>query len=197
MEILLATNNNHKKEEFSQLLPDHKILMPEEIGISLVYEEPHNTFHENALGKALALKGSTELPVLADDSGLCIPALDYAPGVHSARYGNLEGNSLSYQDKMALVLENLKGDKPRDAFFVCSLVLLFDRYRFFHVQETVWGYITQKPEGSGGFGYDPLFFIPEAGKTMAQLSPEGKNRFSHRGRAALKLSLLLREEKGY
>lgn len=211
MKIVLATNNNHKKIEFSQLFPDHSILTPEELGITFSYEEPHHTFQENSLGKAFSLREKTSLPVLADDSGLCVTSLGYAPGVHSARYGDLEGNTLAYEDKMALLLKNLEnpssGDKDqkekqvlerrkdrykgREAFFVCSLVLLFDKFRFFQIQETVNGYIADKPAGQGGFGYDPVFFLPELNKTMAELTPEEKNLYSHRGRAASRLNLLI------
>ena len=196
MRILLATNNQHKKSEIEPLLPGHSLLLPADLGLKFHYEEPYSTFRENSLGKALALTGACAFPVLADDSGLCVEALGNAPGVHSARFGSKpDGNILSGEDKISLLLAALEGEKNRNAFFVCSLVIMWEPFRFYHIQDIVRGVITAEPRGTGGFGYDPVFFIPETGKTMAELTREEKNLISHRGRAVNKLSLLIADEK--
>jgi len=186
MDILIATNNRHKKEEIARILRGHTILLPEEIGASFDYHEPFDTFHENAFGKGMTMFRQTggRLPVLADDSGLCVRALGYAPGVKSARYGFEEGKpALSAREQIDLLLANLRGAAARSAFFLCSMVLILEEYRFFHVQETVWGEIIEEPRGEGGFGYDPVFLFPDIGKTMSEVSMEEKNRRSHRGKA--------------
>lgn len=192
MTIILASGNRHKKAEIVKILPSHTILLPEENSISFEYEETGDTFLDNALGKALHLYDLAGVPALADDSGLCVPALGGAPGVFSARYGSAEkGGELSDSDRNEYLLENMKDVSDRRAFFVCSMVLLLNESRFFVAQETVHGEITLSPQGAGGFGYDPLFFLPNIGKTVAQLTPEKKNEISHRGKAAAAIARLI------
>jgi XTP/dITP diphosphohydrolase len=192
MTIVLASGNRHKKAEIVEILPSHTILLPEESGISFEYEETGDTFLDNALGKALHLHDLTGEPALADDSGLCVPALGGAPGIYSARYGSAEkGNNRSDSDRNEYLLENMKDVSDRRAFFVCSMVLLISESRFFVAQETVHGEITLSPQGAEGFGYDPLFFLPKMGKTAAQLTPGKKNEISHRGKAAIAIARLI------
>ncbi len=192
MTILLASGNKDKKFEIARLFPSHTVLTPDERGIDFEYEETGLTFLDNAMGKAKHLHSLTGSPTVADDSGLCIPSLDGAPGVFSARYGSKPGGKLlSDGERNQYLLENMKEVTDRRAFFVCSMVFLIGEYRFFVAQETVHGEITLAVQGNGGFGYDPLFFIPYMGKTVAQLSPEEKNEISHRGKAAAALAGLL------
>jgi XTP/dITP diphosphohydrolase len=192
MEILLASGNSHKKLELEKILPGHTLLTPADLGIPFDHEETGTTFSDNARGKALALHKLTGKPVLADDSGICVPALDGAPGIYSARYGSRPGEpDLEAPERNALLLRNMEGIEDRRAFFVCAMVLLFDEYRHYTIQETVEGRLTHAPAGAGGFGYDPLFHLEGYGKTMAELPPEEKNRISHRGKAGARMALLL------
>ena len=184
MNIMLATNNRHKHREFSALFAPAKVRMPEDEQIQFSHEETGSTFHENALGKALTLHKLTGLPVLSDDSGLVVPALGDEPGIYSARYG---GETLSTEARNAYLLSRMEGITDRRAFFVCSLVLLMDPYRYIAVQETVAGEIMHTLQGTGGFGYDPLFYLPRKGCSMAELSEVEKHSLSHRGRAARRL----------
>ena len=155
-------------------------------------EETGSTFLENALIKARALSDlvnahGTTMPVIADDSGLCVDALGGRPGIYSARYG--EGGTVGTQTR--LLLGEL-GDNPnRRARFVCAMVLLFRADRFFAVQETLEGEIVREARGEGGFGYDPILHLPEFGRTVAELSEAEKNRISHRGKAGRAIAKLL------
>jgi XTP/dITP diphosphohydrolase len=206
MELLLASGNRHKKKELSAIFAPHILYLPEEKGVSYEFEETGKTFLENALGKAFALfdvlesrGGNTSIPktsvlpilsVLSDDSGLMVDGLGGAPGVYSARYGAPEaGPRLSAEERNRYLLsqmEGLKGEE-RKARFVCSMVLILERHRFLTVQETVEGRIIEGPRGTKGFGYDPVFFLDELGKTAAELEEGEKNAISHRGRAAKRL----------
>ena len=166
-----------------ELLPSHKIVLPKDEGIEFDPEETGSTFFENAMIKAKALYHIVKAPVLADDSGICIDFLKGAPGVHSARYGSVEGEHVSAEAGINKVLSELKGVKDRSARFACCMVFLLDEDRFYSVQETCEGHITGAPSGSGGFGYDPIFFVEKFGKTFAELTSEQKNSISHRGMA--------------
>jgi len=166
-----------------ELLPSHKIVLPKDEGIEFDPEETGSTFFENAMIKAKALYDIVKAPVLADDSGLCVDFLNGAPGVHSARYGSIEGEHVSAEAGINKVLAELKGVKDRSARFACCMVFLLDEDRFYSVQETCEGRITGAPSGSGGFGYDPIFFVEKFGKTFAELTSEQKNSISHRGMA--------------
>jgi XTP/dITP diphosphohydrolase len=196
MEILLATGNRHKQEEIQRILTDHIILTPEDIGIEFEHDETGITYFDNAYGKALALHELTGRPVIADDSGLSVEAMDGAPGIYSARFGSEEtGTNLSDREKYELLLKKLKNEKNRRAFFVSNMIYLTSKYRFFSCQETVEGEIAYKPEGSNGFGYDPVFYIKSLNATVAQLSATEKDAVSHRGKACRKVKEVLQNEK--
>ena len=183
MKIYLASGNINKKHEVQELLPAHKIVLPKEENIEFDPEENGSSFFENAMIKAKALYDIVKTPVLADDSGLCIDSLNGAPGIHSARYGAVNGEHVSAEAGINKVLLQLKNEKNRRAHFACCMIFLLSEDRFYAVQETCEGYITEEPAGSGGFGYDPIFFMEEFGKTFAELSSDQKNSVSHRGRA--------------
>jgi XTP/dITP diphosphohydrolase len=198
MKIWFATNNAHKKKELQAIL-NRSLSIPSEHKIAFNHEETGDTFCENALLKAVELKkilGKKNEPVIADDSGLCVDALNGRPGVLSARYGEVNNKKLTSQQQNLLLLDEL-GDTPdRSARFVCSMVLLFDENRFFIVQETLEGEIVKSHNqirGDGGFGYDPIFIIPKYSRTLAELSGEEKNAISHRGKAGKLILKLLNE----
>jgi XTP/dITP diphosphohydrolase len=204
MIIWFATGNVHKKAELAALLAGHTVYIPADAGLDFDPEETGAGFLDNALIKARALRrllrerdgGAGEPPaVIADDSGLCVDALGGRPGIHSSRYrgpdGDGGGGKLPDPERNAALLEELRrleerGEAPdRRARFVCAMVLLLDEYRFLAAQETLEGGIVRSAaRGAGGFGYDPVFFLPDRGRTLAELPAEEKNRISHRGRAA-------------
>jgi XTP/dITP diphosphohydrolase len=196
MEILLATENHHKKEEIQSILKDHTILIPPDIDMPYSHDETGTTYFENAYGKAHTLLNLQDpqqrYPVIADDSGLSVEAMDGAPGIYSARYGTPAGGAvLSDKEKYEILLQRMTGTANRNAFFVSCIVLMFSEYRFFSVQETINGSISEEPRGRGGFGYDPVFYVPDYGKTVAELSPEIKNSISHRAKSCRKINQLL------
>ncbi|TCW29549.1 RdgB/HAM1 family non-canonical purine NTP pyrophosphatase [Gulbenkiania mobilis] len=181
--LVLASNNAGKLKEFSALLaplgveviPQGQLNVPE-------CPEPHYTFLENALEKARHASRMTGLPALADDSGICVEALAGAPGVRSARFA---GDPKSDERNNALLVEKLQGKASRRAWYTCVLVLVRhadDPQPI--VADGVWyGEVASTPSGSGGFGYDPYFYLPSHGCTVADLPAEEKNRISHRGQA--------------
>lgn len=189
--LVLASNNPGKLREIRDLL-SMQVVPQAQLGITEA-EEPHVTFLENALAKARHASRAARLPALADDSGLCVEALDGEPGVHSAYYAGREGSREERDSRNnKKLLSSLTDD--RKAFYFCVMVLVRhpDDPRPL-VAEGLWhGEIARAPRGSNGFGYDPLFFIPEIQKTAAELDPAQKNRISHRGKA---LSLLLEKLK--
>ncbi|MDR1837024.1 MAG: RdgB/HAM1 family non-canonical purine NTP pyrophosphatase [Treponema sp.] len=196
MKIWFATNNAHKKTELEAIL-DTSLKIPSQEGLDFDPEETGTTFCENALIKAKELKKilKDDGLVIADDSGLCVDALDGRPGIFSARYGEEGGHKLSYYEKNLLLLDELKDSAERSAHFVCAMVLLFENDRFFIVQETLEGEIVKGREslrGEGGFGYDPVFLIPHLGRTLAELSAEEKNSLSHRGKAGRHIAMILK-----
>lgn len=190
-DLFLATGNNHKRDEVQSILPQIKIKTPADISIAFHPDENGNSFFENALIKARSLYDYVKVPVLADDSGLCVRSLNGAPGIHSARYAVDHAASKS-QDKKNIekLLAKLDGEQNRAAYFVCCLVLYIQPDRFFVVQEICEGEILKSCRGENGFGYDPIFFIPALNKTMAELSPAEKNAVSHRGKALTGLKKL-------
>jgi XTP/dITP diphosphohydrolase len=192
MEILLATGNSHKREEFERIFSEHRILLPRELGLEYEYSETGQSFLENALGKARTLFDLSHRPVLADDSGLSVRSLGGEPGIYSARYGP-EGqrDTFTDRDRYLYLLERMSDVTEREAAFVCCMVLIVERQRLFVAQETFEGLIAKSPAGQGGFGYDPVFFVPDRGCTVAQLPDEVKDRISHRGRAARRLLTVL------
>ncbi|MDR2101068.1 MAG: RdgB/HAM1 family non-canonical purine NTP pyrophosphatase [Treponema sp.] len=189
MTIWFASGNLHKKAELAALLPGHTLKTPSEAGIDFDPDESGATFAENALIKARELYrlvsalGPGE-PVIADDSGLCVDALGGRPGIRSARYGNTGSGKLESGERNRLLLREL-GDTPRrSARFVCAMALLFNEDRFFIAQETLEGELIREERGKGGFGYDPILYLPQEGRTVAELGEDEKNRISHRGKAA-------------
>jgi XTP/dITP diphosphohydrolase len=192
MLIWFATGNLHKKTEISAILTGHTIKIPADAGIDFDPDETGKTFLDNALIKArelqrLLAERNIFDPVLADESGLCVDALDGRPGIFSARYGS-EGDP---SKRNALLLCEL-GDNPRrEARFVCSMVLLYNNDRFFTAQETLEGELIREERGGGGFGYDPIFYVPSLGRTVAELPEVEKNRISHRGKAGKAIAALL------
>ncbi len=195
--IVLASNNKGKLAEFQQLF--------QTLGIELINqgalgvgecEEPYFTFLENALTKARFASKATGLPAIADDSGLVVPALGGAPGVLSARYAQTQGGEKSDNANNAYLLKALENTPDRRGFYVACLVFVRsadDPCPI--VAQAFWqGEIATTAKGEHGFGYDPYFYLPELGKTAAELSPTEKNRLSHRGQA---LQKLLAELKAY
>jgi len=194
MNLWFATNNSHKMTELQAILKT-SLKIPSEKGLNFNPEETGLTFCDNALLKARALYkllGNRD-PVIADDSGLCVDALDGRPGVLSARYGMENGQKITSMQQNILLLDELADAEKRNARFVCSMVLLYSYDRFIVVQETLEGTIVKKDDikGDGGFGYDPVFFLPDYGRTLAQLSADEKNDISHRGKAGKKIANIL------
>jgi XTP/dITP diphosphohydrolase len=185
MELILASNNRGKACEFARLFNGHTIVLPAERGVQFSFDEAGSTFLENALGKARKLYTIIKKPVIADDSGLCVTALDGKPGIYSARFGSQEkGERLTDSERNEFLLSLLKNTIDRRAFFVCCMVLLLSQYRFFAAQEILSGEIARKQSGARGFGYDPVFSLPTSGKTVAELADNEKDTLSHRGKAA-------------
>lgn len=182
-ELVLASNNEGKIAELSLLLAEQQItVIPQsEFDIKDV-EETGTTFVENAILKAKYASKISGLPALADDSGLVVPALGGEPGIYSARYA---GSAKNDKQNNAKLLEKLKGNPHRQAAFVCVMALcLSDTHPLPMIAEGIWqGEIAEVPFGEGGFGYDPLFYVPSHRVTAAQLEKAEKNRISHRGLA--------------
>lgn len=191
-ELLLATNNAHKHAEFARLFPCFRILLPRDLGLAFEFEENGATFLENSLGKALSLFRQAGRAVVADDSGLCVPALGGEPGIYSSRYGSTPGGGiLGAAERNSHLLSRMQGLTDRRAHFVCCMALVLGPDRFAAVQETVDGVIADVPRGTNGFGYDPLFLLPDRGLTMAELPDPEKDAVSHRGRAARRMLAVL------
>jgi XTP/dITP diphosphohydrolase len=193
MEIFVATGNAHKLAELGPALPGHVLRLPSAAGISdFEVIEDGSTFLDNALKKAMALHRLSGKPSLADDSGLAVRALGGSPGVLSARYGSPDGKvKLEAAERNAFLLAAMAPMADRACAFVCCLVLVLSEERIFVAQETCAGELLLEPRGSGGFGYDPLVFLPELGKSVAELSLEEKNSLSHRGRACARMARVL------
>lgn len=185
--IIFATGNENKMVEIRMILADcgYEIISMKEAGIDVDIVEDGKTFEENAVIKATAisrLPQAADCVVLADDSGLEIDYLNKEPGIYSARY---EGVDTPYSVKNQILIDRLAGvpDEKRTARFVCAIAAAFPDGRVETRRGTIEGRISYAPAGENGFGYDPIFYVPEFGKTTAELSPEEKNKVSHRGRA--------------
>lgn len=182
--LIFATGNEGKMKEIRMILGDldYEILSMKEAGITADIVEDGKTFEENAVIKATAISKLTNCLVLADDSGLEVDYMDKMPGIFSARW---LGEDTSYAVKNQKIIENLSGvpDDKRTARFVCAIAAAFPDGRVVTKRGTIEGIIGYEERGENGFGYDPIFFLPEYGKTTAELSPEEKNEISHRGRA--------------
>ena len=185
--IIFATGNEDKMKEIRMILADvgYEILSMKQAGIDIDIVEDGKTFEENAIIKATAISKVKEAEgciVLADDSGLEIDYLGGEPGIYSARY---EGVDTPYEIKNRIILDRLKDvpDEKRTARFVCAIAVAYPDGRVDTRRGTIEGRIAYEPAGENGFGYDPIFYIPELGKTTAELDPEEKNNLSHRGNA--------------
>jgi XTP/dITP diphosphohydrolase len=191
MTVWFATGNPHKQQELAAILHGHSVKIPSEAGIAFAPEENGACFIDNVLIKAKALYRLVHAPVIADDSGLCVDALNGRPGVHSARYGSKNGVNLSSEERNALLLKELAENPQRAARFVCAMALMLSEDRFFIVQETLEGELGWTTSGAGGFGYDPLLYLPSMSRTVAELSDVEKNRISHRGKAGRAIRQIL------
>ena len=193
--IIFATGNKNKMREIRDILSDlgMEILSMKEAGIDKEINEDGKTFEENALIKARAVAEYTDAVVLAVDSGLEIDYLNKEPGIYSARY---LGEDTSYEIKNQALLDRLSGVKKEDrtARFVCAIAAVLPDKREFVVRETIEGYIGEKPAGTNGFGYDPIFYVDEYGCSTAELSEEKKNEVSHRGKALRAMREVLKKE---
>ncbi len=182
MKMVLASKNPKKLEEMAVILSQLgiEVVLESDVGVDVEVEETGTTFEENAALKAFAVMEATGLPAIADDSGLCVDALGGGPGVYSARYG---GEGLTDADRYRLVLEGLQGQLDRGAKFVSAICCAFPGGDRVEARGECPGVIGYAPQGENGFGYDPIFFLPEKKKTFAQLTGEEKNAISHRGKA--------------
>ncbi|MBR6341462.1 MAG: non-canonical purine NTP pyrophosphatase [Treponema sp.] len=206
MKIYLATNNKNKRKEMVELLAGHEIVIPADEGIEFNPDETGTTFYENSLIKARALYDIVHYPVIADDSGICVDALGGSPGIYSSRYagpqylhGKPDGSKISQEEQNIFLIQQtndaIKSGKlpkmpylngPRSCHYTCAMVLYCGGDRLFVAQETFEGTLIEdinQQAGSGGFGYDPIVFLPQYGKTVAQITAEEKNAISHRGKA--------------
>ena len=206
MKIYLATGNKNKKREMVELFQGHEIIIPSDENIDFDPEETGITFYENSLIKAKALYDIVHYPVIADDSGICVDALGGSPGIYSSRYagpdfmhGKPDGTKISQEEQNIFLIEQtnkaIKDETlpkmpylhgPRSCHYTCAMVLYCGPDRLFVAQETFEGTLIDdinKQAGSGGFGYDPIVFLPEYNKTVAQLTADEKNAISHRGKA--------------
>ena len=182
MKFVLATNNPKKLKEMAEILGKLgvEVVSPKELGIHIEVEETGTTFAENAMLKAKAICKAANLPAIADDSGLCVDALNGGPGVYSARYG---GEGLDDKGRYQLLLSSMRGQTTRAAHFACAIACAFPNGKTLTAEGRCDGTIAFAPMGEGGFGYDPVFFVPEKAKTFSQLTAEEKNEISHRGKA--------------
>ncbi len=185
--IIFATGNEDKMKEIRMILAgeDYEILSMKQAGIDIDIVEDGKTFEENAIIKATAISKVKEAEgciVLADDSGLEVDYLNKEPGIYSARY---EGVDTPYEIKNRIIIDRLNGvpDEKRTARFVCAIAAAFPDGRVETRRGTIEGRIAYEPAGENGFGYDPIFYVPELGKTTAEIPPEEKNNLSHRGNA--------------
>ncbi|WP_028330845.1 RdgB/HAM1 family non-canonical purine NTP pyrophosphatase [Brachyspira alvinipulli] len=187
--LVIATSNKHKLKEIEELFKGSAIKdilpMPSDIGEII---EDGKTFIENSLIKARTVYNHTKLPSLADDSGLCVNALNGNPGIYSARYG---GENLGYKEKMQMLIDELKDKKDRSAYFITSAVCILDDNYYIAVEGRVNGKIIENPRGFDGFGYDPIFQPDGYSITYAEMSLEEKNSMSHRALAMKKMKDIL------
>ncbi len=180
--MVLASKNPKKLLELQAILSAQgiEVVLEPQVGIDVDVEETGTTFEENAFLKAHAVMEASGLPAVADDSGLCVDALNGAPGVYSARYG---GPGLDDVGRYRLLLENMRGQLDRRCRFVSAICCCFPNGDRVEARGECPGTLAYAPKGGDGFGYDPIFFLPERKKTFAELTAEEKNAISHRGRA--------------
>ena len=185
MKVVLASKNPHKLVEISKITEqfDMELVLQSELGVDIDVEETGTTFEENSYLKARAVMEATGLPALADDSGIAVDALNGEPGIYSARYGFDE--SLDDWGRLQLLLKNTENvpDGQRQAQFVCVITLVIPDGKVIQARGEVHGELLRAPAGEGGFGYDPIFYYPPFGKSLAEVSAEEKNQVSHRANA--------------
>ena len=182
MKFILASQNRHKLVEMQDILAAHgvEVVLQGDLGLHVEVEETGSSFAENAMLKAKAICELAKLPAIADDSGLCVDALNGGPGVYSARYG---GEGLDDRGRYMLLLQTMRGQTTRAAHFTCAIACAFPNGDTITAEGQAPGTIAFAPMGEGGFGYDPVFFVPDKAKTFAQLTQEEKAEISHRGKA--------------
>ena len=190
MKFVLGTKNAGKIKEIKQIMDKlHlEVCLESDVGVDIEVEETGTTFEENSLLKAKAVMKATGMPAIADDSGLCIDALNGEPGVYSARYGGLDDLG-----RCNLILSNMPADKPRTARFVCVITCCFTNGDIIQAKGICEGEIAKQLTGASGFAYDPIFVVPELGKTFAEITGETKNAISHRGRALVEFQAKLKD----
>ena len=198
MKVVLASKNKHKLIEISKIAEkfDMELVLESEMGLDIDVEETGSTFEENSLLKAEAVMKATGLPALADDSGIAVDALNGEPGIYSARYGF--DDTLDDWGRLQLLLKNTEKvpDGQRQAQFVCVITLVTPEGQTIQARGEVHGELLREAHGENGFGYDPIFYYPPFGKTLAEVSPEEKNQVSHRANA-LKIFYEKLKEAGY
>ena len=198
MKVVLASKNRHKLEEISQITQkfDMELVLQSELGVDIDVEETGTTFEENSFLKAQAVMQATGLPALADDSGIAVDALNGEPGIYSARYGF--DPTLDDWGRLQLLLKNTEQvpDGRRQAQFVCVITLVTPEGQTIQARGEVHGELLRSPAGENGFGYDPIFYYPPYAKTLAQATPQEKNRVSHRA-VAIKVLYQKLKEAGY
>ncbi len=192
MELIIASNNKNKIIEIEDILSDLdiKFLSLHDINFTSEIEENGSTFEENAYIKAKTIYDLYHKPVLADDSGLCCNGLNGEPGVYSHRYAGNDCNDFNNNQKL---IKNIKNVDDKSASFICSICFINSNGESFTVKGSVNGEIILTPRGNNGFGYDPYFYLPTLGQTMAELSKEEKNKISHRKNALKKIEEIIRE----
>lgn len=185
MKVVLASKNPHKLVEIQKITEKFgmELVLESQLGVDIEVEETGSTFEENSFLKAEAVMKATGLPALADDSGICVDALGGQPGIYSARYGF--DDTLDDWGRLKLLLKNTEQvpDGERQAQFVCVITFITPEGKTIQARGEVHGELLRAPAGEGGFGYDPIFYYPPYGKTLAEVTPEEKNRVSHRARA--------------
>lgn len=218
MKIYLATGNKNKKREMQELLPEHQIVIPADENIEFDPDETGTTFYENSIIKAKTLYEITGCPAIADDSGICVDALGGEPGIYSSRFagpdfihGKPDGTKITQDEQNRYLIDMTNkaiagGNLPkapylngeRSCHYTCAMVLYCGADRIFIAQETFEGCLLDdinKQAGDGGFGYDPIVFLPEYNKTVAQISAEEKNKISHRGKAVRAIQKIIDDLK--
>ncbi len=198
MKVVLASKNPHKLVEISRITEKFgiELILQSQLGVDIDVEETGSTFEENSLLKAEAVMKATGLPALADDSGIAVDALNGEPGIYSARYGF--DDSLDDWGRLQLLLKNTENvpDGQRQAQFVCVISFVTPEGQVIQARGEVHGELLRQPAGSGGFGYDPIFYYPPFGKTLAEVSADEKNQVSHRA-VALRGFYEKMKEAGY
>ena len=191
MRLIMATNNQGKVKELSALLSsDFEVLTLKEAGFEIEVEEDGKTFTENAVKKALETYKITKTPSIGDDSGLCVEALSGAPGIYSARWA---GEGATQDELIAKLHSELSGKENKKAKFISVIALAFSEDDIVIAEGECQGEIIDDKRGEGGFGYDPVFYVPSLGKTFSELSVEDKNKISHRANALFALCDKLKE----